>query len=135
MIKAVIIDDERHSVETLKLKLDKHCPEVVVAASFTDSERGLAHLREDPPDLLFLDIEMPRLNGFELLESLGEVPFDVVFTTAYDEFGIRAIKFSALDYLLKPLQVEELKAAIERYNQKRKPGSFFPGAPSGLLNG
>ena len=78
---------------------------------------------------------MPRLNGFELLESLGEVPFDVVFTTAYDEFGIRAIKFSALDYLLKPLQVEELKAAIERYNQKRKPGSFFPGAPSGLLNG
>ena len=78
---------------------------------------------------------MPRLNGFELLESLGEVPFDVVFTTAYDEFGIRAIKFSALDYLLKPLQVEELKAAIERYNQKRKPGSFFPGAASGLLNG
>ena len=118
MIKAVIIDDERHSVETLKLKLDKHCPEVVVAASFTDSEQGLAHLREDSPDLLFLDIEMPRLNGFELLESLGEVPFDVVFTTAYDEFGIRAIKFSALDYLLKPVQVEELKAAIERYNQK-----------------
>lgn len=118
MIKAVIIDDERHSVETLKLKLDKHCPDVEVAASFTDSEQGAAHLRKNPPDLLFLDIEMPRLNGFELLESLGEVPFDVIFTTAYDEFGIRAIKFSALDYLLKPIQVDELKAAVERHSRK-----------------
>ncbi|MCO6488538.1 MAG: response regulator transcription factor [Phaeodactylibacter sp.] len=120
MIKAVIIDDERHSVETLKLKLDKHCPDVEVAASFTDSEQGAAHLRENPPDLLFLDIEMPRLNGFELLESLGEVPFDVIFTTAYDEFGIRAIKFSALDYLLKPIQVDELKAAVERHSRKSR---------------
>ncbi|MCB9295177.1 MAG: response regulator transcription factor [Lewinellaceae bacterium] len=119
MIKAVIIDDERHSVETLKLKLDKHCPDVEVAASFTDSEQG-THLRENPPDLLFLDIEMPRLNGFELLESLGEVPFDVIFTTAYDEFGIRAIKFSALDYLLKPIQVDELKAAVERHSRKSR---------------
>ena len=120
MVKAVIIDDERHSVETLKLKLEKHCPEVEVAASFTDSEKGLAHLQESPPNLLFLDIEMPRLNGFELLESLGEVPFDVIFTTAYDEFGIRAIKFSALDYLLKPIQAEELKAAVERHSQKSR---------------
>ncbi len=118
MIKAVIIDDERHSVETLKLKLDKHCPDVEVAASFTDSEQGLAHLKGNPPDLLFLDIEMPRLNGFELLENLGEVPFDVIFTTAYDEFGIRAIKFSALDYLLKPIQVDELKEAVERHSRR-----------------
>ncbi len=118
MIKAIIIDDERHSVETLKLKLEKHCPDVEVAASFTDPLEGLARLRENPPDLLFLDIEMPRLNGFELLEQLGKVSFDVVFTTAYDEFGIRAIKFSALDYLLKPVQVEELKAAIERHSRR-----------------
>ena len=120
MIKAVIIDDERHSVETLKLKLDKYCREVEVAASFTDPEEGLAHLKRNPPELLFLDIEMPRLNGFELLENLGEASFDVIFTTAYDEFGIRAIKFSALDYLLKPIHADELKAAVERHSRKSR---------------
>ncbi len=120
MIKAVIIDDERHSVETLSLKLEKFCPEVAIAAQFTNSVEGLNYLRNNPPDLLFLDIEMPRLNGFELLEKLEEVPFDVVFTTAYDEFGIRAIKFSALDYLLKPVQGEELKKAVERHTRKSR---------------
>jgi two-component system, LytTR family, response regulator len=118
MIQAVIIDDERHSVETLGWKLQKCCPEVEVKAKFTDSVEGLKFLRENPPDLLFLDIEMPRLNGFELLESLGEIPFDVIFTTAYDEFGIRAIKFSALDYLLKPIQNQELIQAVKKFAGK-----------------
>ena len=118
MIKAVVIDDEKHSVETLCLKLEKFCSQVEVMAQFTDPEAGLIYLKQNNPDLLFLDIEMPRLNGFELLEQLGEVNFDVVFTTAYDEFGIRAIKFSALDYLLKPIQIDELKLAIEKHENK-----------------
>lgn len=118
MIKAVIIDDERHSVETLGWKLQKHCPDVEVVAKFTNSVEGFEHLQTNPPDLLFLDIEMPRLNGFEVLEKLGDVPFDVIFTTAYDEFGIRAIKFSALDYLLKPIQTQELKQAVNKYTKR-----------------
>jgi len=118
MIKTVIIDDERHSVETLGFKLERHCPEVEVVARFSDSVKGLDYLRGNATDLLFLDIEMPRMDGFELLEQLGEVPFDVIFTTAYDEFGIRAIKFSALDYLLKPVQSQELQAAIAKFNKR-----------------
>jgi two-component system LytT family response regulator len=118
MIKAVIIDDEKHSIETLALKLEKFCPQVSIMAKFIDSEEGLEFLRENKPDLLFLDIEMPRLNGFELLERLEEVAFDVIFTTAYDEFGIRAIKFSALDYLLKPVQAQELQQAVEKHANK-----------------
>lgn len=118
MINAVIIDDEKHSVETLNWKLERCCSEVKVVAKFTNSVQGLKYLQQNPPDLLFVDIEMPRLNGFELLEQLEEVPFDVIFTTAYDEFGIRAIKFSALDYLLKPIQNEELKKAVEKFSKK-----------------
>ena len=119
MIKAIILDDEKHSVATLAWKLEKFCPDVEVVAQFTDSAEALEHIRENPPDLLFLDIEMPRLNGFELLEELEDpVSFDVIFITAYDEFGIRAVKANALDYLLKPVQNQELKAAIEKYKKK-----------------
>ena len=118
MIRAAIIDDERHSVETLAFKLERYCPEVQVVACYSDPVQGLEYLKENEIDLLFLDIEMPRIDGFELLEQMGEVPFDVIFTTAYDEFGIRAIKFSALDYLLKPVQGQELKAAIAKHAKK-----------------
>ena len=119
MIKAVILDDEKHSVATLAWKLDRFCPDVKVVAQFTDSPEALDYLRENPPDLLFLDIEMPRLNGFEVLEELGDTSFKVIFTTAYDEFGIRAVKANALDYLLKPIQNQELKAAIEKFKRKQ----------------
>ena len=87
MINAAIIDDEKHSVETLKWKLDRFCPDVKLKADFTDPVKGLKFLKKERVDLLFLDIEMPKLNGFSVLEELGDIPFDVVFTTAYDEFG------------------------------------------------
>jgi two-component system LytT family response regulator len=115
MIKAVVIDDEKHSIETLKWKLENYCPQVEIIASFSDPVKGLEYLKNNTPDLLFLDIEMPMLNGFDILEELGEIAFDVIFTTAYDDFGIQAIKFSALDYLLKPIQNQELKKAIEKF--------------------
>ncbi len=119
MIKAIILDDEKHSVATLAWKIEKFCPDVEVVKQFTDPVEALEYLQKNPPDLLFLDIEMPRLNGFEVLEELGDqVSFDVIFTTAYDEFGIRAVKASALDYLLKPVQNQELKTAIEKYKTK-----------------
>lgn len=116
MIKAVIIDDEQHSIDTLKWKLENYCPDVEVQASFDNPAEGVAYLKKNPADLLFLDIEMPMLNGFDVLEELGkDLSFDIIFTTAYDNFGIQAVKFSALDYLLKPVQNKELKEAIEKH--------------------
>jgi two-component system LytT family response regulator len=119
MIKAVIIDDEQHSIETLKWKLENYCPEVEVMVAFDNPAKGVEYLKQHPPNLLFLDIEMPMLNGFDVLEELGkDLPFDIIFTTAYDNFGIQAVKFSALDYLLKPVQNKELKDAIDKHMKK-----------------
>lgn len=119
MIKAVIIDDERPSIETLKWKLENYCPEVTVVAAFDNPAEGVEYLKKNTPELLFLDIEMPMLNGFDVLEELGRnVAFDIIFTTAYDNFGIQAVKFSALDYLLKPVQNRELKEAVEKHLHK-----------------
>lgn len=124
MIKAIIIDDELDSIDTLKWKIDNYCPEVSILATFNEPIKGLAFLKSENIDLLFLDIEMPRLNGFDVLREYGEIDFDVIFTTAYDDFGIQAIKFSALDYLLKPVQVHELQAAIQKYQSKNKGNSL-----------
>lgn len=119
MIKAVIIDDEQHSIDTLKWKLENYCTDVEVLAVFDNPAEGVDYLKKTPADLLFLDIEMPMLNGFDVLEELGrEFSFDVIFTTAYDNFGIQAVKFSALDYLLKPVQNKDLKDAIDKHLKK-----------------
>ncbi len=119
MIKAVIIDDETDSIETLKWKLENYCSNVEVVASFDSPSVGVEYLKKNPPDLLFLDIEMPMLTGFDVLEELGrDISFDIIFTTAYDNFGIQAVKFSALDYLLKPVQNKELKEAIDKHLKK-----------------
>jgi two-component system LytT family response regulator len=119
MIKAVIIDDEQHSIDTLKWKLENYCPDVTVQASFDSPAEGITYLKKNPPHLLFLDIEMPMLNGFDVLEELGkDLSFDIIFITAYDNFGIQAVKFSALDYLLKPVQNRELKEAIDKHLKK-----------------
>jgi two-component system LytT family response regulator len=119
MIKAVIIDDEKDSIDTLKWKLENYCSGVDVVASFESPADGVDYLKKNPPQLLFLDIEMPLLTGFDVLEELGSnISFDIVFTTAYDNFGIQAVKFSALDYLLKPVQNKELREAIEKHVKK-----------------
>lgn len=118
MIKAVILDDEKNCVETLQWKLAHYCPNVEILNTFNDPVQALAFLQETPVDLLFLDIEMPNMNGFDVLEALKSHDFDVIFTTAYDNYGIQAVKFSALDYLLKPVRNKELVEAIERYSKK-----------------
>lgn len=119
MINAVIIDDERDSIDTLKWKLENYCSDVTVVSSFEDPAEGVRYLKSNPPDLLFLDIEMPMLTGFDVLEELGrDISFNIIFTTAYDNFGIQAVKFSALDYLLKPVQNKELKDAIDKHLKK-----------------
>ncbi len=129
--RAVILDDEKPSIVSLKWKLETYCPDVEVVATFDDPVQALSYLRATPPELLFLDVEMPMLNGFDVLEELGEnAGFDVIFTTAHEQFGIQAIKCSALDYLLKPVQNKELQLAVQKHLHQasgRRPGSQIRG--------
>lgn len=116
-IKAVLVDDEMDSIGAMLIQLNRHCPRVQVVDSFTSSEEAYGFLKENDIDILFVDIEMPRMNGFELLTQLGKFSFKVVFVTAYDQFGIKAVKFQAFDYLLKPVDPEELKEVIEKFEE------------------
>ena len=121
MFKSIIIDDELHCIETLRLLLTEHCPDVEVVEHCKSAVNALSAIEKHKPDLLFLDIEMPHMNGFEMLEQFGEIPFSVIFTTSYDQYAIKAIRFSALDYLLKPIDPKELVGAVHKV-QSRKQG-------------
>lgn len=124
MIRAVIIDDEENNIYNLQGMLLKHCPQVSVVATAMDAAEGESIIAANKPNLLFLDIQMPGKNGFDLLRSLPARDFEIIFVTAYDQYGIQAIKFSAIDYLLKPVNVNELKEAVnkvsERLNNKKQ---------------
>ncbi len=122
MLNAVIIDDERHCGSTMQLLLARIPQRVQVDAVFQDPAKGLAHLRKNTCDVLFLDIEMPGMNGFQLLEQLGPTSMHIVFTTAYDRFAVKAFKVHAIDYLLKPVQEDELLTAIQRVESLRSGG-------------
>jgi len=114
IIKAVIIDDENNNIINLKALLQKHCPQVNVIAVAQNAEEGKQVIAAHQPGLIFLDIQMPGKNGFELLQSLPRLNFEIIFVTAYDKYGIQAIKFAAIDYLLKPIDVKELKEAVHK---------------------
>jgi len=114
MIKAILIDDEVHCIDTLSMLLADYCPEIEIAEKCLSAKRGLEAIEKTKPDLVFLDIEMPVMNGFELLEQFKQIPFSVIFTTSYDQYAIKAIRFSALDYLLKPVDREELQKAVQK---------------------
>ena len=118
MIRAIIVDDEDASRITLKALLGRYVPDVQIIAEAVDVESGLATIKQFTPDLVFLDIQMPDGSGFRLLEMLPEIDFDVIFTTAFDQYAIKAIKFSALDYLLKPIVPDDLKKAVEKHREK-----------------
>lgn len=117
-VSAVIIDDEQNNIDNLWLLLQAHCPQVNIVATAKNATDGEAIILQHTPDLVFLDIQMPGKNGFELLQSVQGLSFEVIFVTAYDQFGIQAVKFSAIDYLLKPVPVEELKQAVQKAIQK-----------------
>ncbi len=118
-MKAILIDDETYATELLAIKLRKLNLGVEILATFNQPELAVPYLQQTEFDVLFLDIEMPRLNGFDLLNAVGKFGFDVIFTTAYDKYAIRAFRFSALNYLLKPIQEDELRDAIGQWQQKR----------------
>jgi two-component system, LytTR family, response regulator len=114
MIKAILVDDEVHCLDTLGMLLEEYCPEVQILDKCTSAEDALDSIEERKPALVFLDIEMPSMNGFEMLEHFPKIPFAVIFTTGYDQYAIKAIHFNALDYLLKPIDPEELVAAVHK---------------------
>lgn len=117
-ISAIIIDDEPKAIQNLYLLLQKHCPNVKVLAQSTDPIEGIGLIISKQPQLVFLDIDMPNLNGFELLEKVKFMQLEVIFITAYQHFALQAIKISALDFLLKPVSIEELKIAVEKAEEK-----------------
>ncbi|CAN5437650.1 LytTR family DNA-binding domain-containing protein [soil metagenome] len=112
MIKAVIIEDEKRSAKLLSNLLKEYCPEVELAGSASTVADGFQLIQKYSPDVIFLDIEMQKETGFDLLEKFDEIKFEIIFTTAFENYAIRAIKFCAIDYLLKPIDVDELKAAV-----------------------
>lgn len=119
MIKAIVIDDEIHCQETLGILLREFCPQIQLMQLCSSAKQALKAIEKFNPDLVFLDIEMPVMNGFEMLESLSQISFAVIFTTSYDQYAIKAIKFSALDYLLKPVDPDELKNAVKKVEEQR----------------
>ncbi len=120
-MNCIIIDDEKHCIRTLSRLMETNFPEIKVSATCDDAIKAYDLIQFHQPDFIFLDIEMPKLNGFDLLSQFDSLFFDVIFTTAYDSYAIKAIKYSALDYLLKPIGKEELSVAIKKLKSKQNP--------------
>lgn len=117
MIKSIIVDDEELSRRTLSHLLTQFCPEVKIIGEFGNIKSAKEAILESKPDLVFLDVAMPGGNGFDLLSEFNTIPFDVVFVTAHDEFVLKALKFNAVDYLLKPIDETELVTAVKKVSQ------------------
>ena len=123
MLTAIIIDDEQNGRIALKQKLIDYCPGVKLIGEAANGEDGLKLIEQLHPQIVFLDIEMPQLNGFEMLHQLQRKDFHLIFTTAYDQYAIKAIKYAAFDYLLKPVDIEELQLAIQKAGQQSSPAN------------
>ncbi|HEX5625984.1 MAG TPA: LytTR family DNA-binding domain-containing protein [Saprospiraceae bacterium] len=118
-LKTIIIDDEKSSIDSLRFELKEYCPEVQIMDTCQDPVKAVELLQRLEPDLLFLDIEMPGMNGFELLQQLPEYAGQVIFVTAYDQFAINAFEFNAVDYLLKPVRKSKLIAAVQKVMERQ----------------
>lgn len=118
MIKAIIIDDERHSCDALKMLLDRCCSQIQVVSICYSGLDAIEKIKALKPGLIFLDIEMPGLSGIQMLEKIQDINFEIIFTTSYNQYAITAFKFSALDYLLKPVDREELEKAVQKVVKK-----------------
>ncbi|HLS12766.1 MAG TPA: LytTR family DNA-binding domain-containing protein [Flavobacteriaceae bacterium] len=133
-MKVAILDDELHCVESLVLHLQSLLPEITVVYKSTNPVEALSKLQEIEFDLLFLDIEMPVMNGFELLNSMEEVRFDVIFTTAYSQYAVEAFRAQAINYLLKPIDEDELRSALLTYMANKEISIRTPENLEELLN-
>jgi two-component system LytT family response regulator len=119
MLRAIIVDDEPKSLENLKILAEEFIKNVSVVAVCKNVREALVAVKTHHPDIVFLDIQMQNESGFDLLSKIDEIDFEVIFVTAYSEFAIKAFKFSAIDYLLKPIDIEELRAAVRKVEEKR----------------
>jgi len=121
MIKAILIDDEEDSLTSLTFSIKNYCPSIEIIDTCSSPSNAVDSIKKHIPDLIFLDIEMPEINGFELLDRVKELPLSVIFTTAFHKYAVQAIRYSALDFLVKPIDHRELVLAVERYSaQKHK---------------
>src|SRR6516225_6117693 len=118
MIQALIIDDEQHCIDSLTKDLQKSCTNVNIVGTCLSGKEGILSIKKYKPQLIFLDVEMPWMNGFEMLEMLEKIDFCIIFATAYDKFAARAFRLSAVDYLLKPVDELDLKAAVRKADEK-----------------
>jgi two-component system LytT family response regulator len=123
MIRSIIIDDEQHCISALVKDIQQHCAVIELIDTCNSAKDGIMSIKKNKPDLVFLDVEMPWMNGFEMLEVLGDVNFSIIFTTAHDEFAAKAFRISAIDYLLKPIDANDLKAAVQKVERKMEEGS------------
>jgi len=117
MLKAIIVDDEPYCCETIATLLEESRDVEIVSVCHNAADALIA-IRKYSPDIVFLDVEMPKMNGFEMLEQLPQVNFEIIFTTSYDQYALKAIRFSAIDYLIKPVDEEELRTAIQKVIQR-----------------
>jgi two-component system LytT family response regulator len=119
MIRSIIVDDEQKSRESLKIILEDFCENVTICALCQNVSEGIQAIKEHQPDVVFLDIQMQRETGFDLLTQLNSIDFEVIFTTAHSEYAIKAFKFSAIDYLLKPIDIDDLQNALAKVEHKQ----------------
>ena len=119
MIRAMLIDDEVHSLDALQILLTEYCPQVQVVAMCRDGSDAISMIYELEPQLLFLDIEMPNMTGFELLSRIKGQELDVIFTTAYDAYALKAFKVNSIDYILKPVDRNDLEVALKKLHTLR----------------
>ncbi len=117
-LKVVIIDDEQNSIEALQWELKAFEDEIEIVGQTMSAKEGISIIKKQKPNIVFLDIEMPCMNGFEMLEKIDQIDFDIVFTTAYDQFALKAFEISAMDYLLKPVNYDDLNNVIEKVKKK-----------------
>ncbi|MEO1435617.1 MAG: response regulator [Bacteroidota bacterium] len=122
MLKAIMIDDETSALKTLSWELERHCPQVEVIGAYHQPLIGLEAIRKNQPDIVFLDIEMPKLTGIDLLQQLDRIDFSLVFVTAYEHYALKAFRLNAIDYLLKPFESIHLIEAVKRIEELRAGG-------------
>ena len=134
MIKAIIVDDELGARESLSKMVEKNCKNIQIVAKADSMISAYEAITNLKPDLVFLDVEMPNGNAFDLLEKFDKIDFDIIFTTAYDHYAIKGIKYSAIDYILKPIDPEELVQAVQRFEDKKGQNNMLDKKIQALLS-
>jgi two-component system, LytTR family, response regulator len=119
-IKAILVDDEESARDVLENLLLHFCPEIELLGKYKNVEEAVVAINKHKPDLVFLDIEMPNYAGYEIIRFFEKIEFDIIFVTAYDKYALRAFELSAVDYLLKPIEIERLQQAVQKSLQRTK---------------